>query len=82
MSKLSTGHEATLGGYRKLTASIFGGESAAVVWLDEKISAQGEDEPVLAAESQMVYLLTSIHLRAMQTAIESFMRDSDEDFAQ
>jgi hypothetical protein len=71
MKKLSTGYPATLGGYRDLTASMFGSDSAALTFLDEKIQAQGRDEPVLAEEGQMVYLLTSLHLRSVATAVQS-----------
>lgn len=62
MQKLSTGDDATLGNYRKLSAAVFGEESKAVEYLDAKIkeSPHGEDEEVIAAESQMIYLLGSI----------------------
>ena len=60
MQKLSTGDDATLGNYRKLSAAFFGEQSGAVKFLDTKIaeSPKGEDEEVLADESQMIQLLT------------------------
>lgn len=64
--QLSTGHPATLGGYRTLTAAIFGTDSRAVKFLDAKIANQGADEEVLAPEGQMVYLLTTVHLRGVR----------------
>jgi len=59
MQKLSTGDDATLGNYRKLATAFFGEESKAVEFLNEKIAEipNGENEEVIAAESQMVYLL-------------------------
>ncbi len=63
---LSTGHEATLAGYRTLVLSTFGRDSRAIAYLDEKIAQQGANEPVLADEGQMVHLLATIHLRGAQ----------------
>ena len=62
MKKLSTGDDATLGSYRKLASSIFGEDSKAVKFLDDKISKSknGEDEKVIADEAQMVYMLFMI----------------------
>lgn len=58
--KLSTGADSTLGEYRKLASVFFGAK--AVAFIDEKIkeSSRGADEPVVAAESQMVYLLANL----------------------
>lgn len=62
MNKMSTGDDATLGNYRKMTIAVFGKDSKAVKFLDDKIvdSPNGEDEEVLSDESQMVYLLGTI----------------------
>jgi len=59
MQKLSTGHDATLGNYRKLAVTFFGGGSGAVKFLDAKIaeSPNGKDEEVLADESEMIQVL-------------------------
>jgi hypothetical protein len=61
--KLSTGDESTLGSYRDLAVVVWGADSPAVAFIDAKIrdSRAGRNEPVLADESQMVYLLTVIH---------------------
>jgi hypothetical protein len=61
--KLSIGVESTLGNYRDIAAMVWGADSRAVAFMDEKIrdAPTGRDEPVLADESQMVYLLTVIH---------------------
>ena len=58
MQILSTGDPSTLGTYKKL-AQIFG--SKAVEFIQKKIdeSPNGENEEVIAAESQMLYLLAS-----------------------
>ncbi len=62
MHKLSTGDDSTLGNYRKLASAIFGADSEAVKFLDKKIadSPNKENEYVIAAESQMIYLLNSM----------------------
>ena len=57
--KLSTGEPATLGTYRKF-AVLCGNE--AVKFIDKRIaeSPNGENEEVLADESQMLYLLANL----------------------
>jgi len=62
MFKLSTGDDSTLGNYRKLSAAFFGEDSDAVKFLDKKIleSPNGEKEFVVAPESQMMYLLSTM----------------------
>ena len=60
MQKMSTGEDATLGNYRKMAKIFFGEDSGAVKFLDEKIAEQGEDEEVIADESQMVGLLYNL----------------------
>jgi len=59
MTKMSTGDDATLGNYRKMAAAVFGEDSKAVKFLDDKItdSPDGENEEVIADEGQMVNLL-------------------------
>lgn len=53
----------TLGYHRAMSVALLGADSKAVAWLDKKIaeSPNGEDEEVVAAESQVVYLLMQIH---------------------
>ena len=60
ISKLSTGMPSTLGTYRKIAKVLF--SSKAVDFLDRKISESpnGEDEEVLANETQMIQLLMSL----------------------
>lgn len=62
MKKLSVGCDSTLGNYRKLASIVFGSDSNAVKYLDKKISESsiGENEEVIADESQMVYVLSHI----------------------
>ena len=59
MIKLSTGQNSTLGTYRGI-AAIFG--KKAIQFIQDKIdeSPNGEDEEVLADESQMLLLLASM----------------------
>lgn len=61
MNKLSTGADSTLGEYLALTKLAFG-EGAAVKFLEDKIAAapNGDKEEVMADETQMLHLLTSI----------------------
>jgi hypothetical protein len=47
----------TLKEYREIAVMLF---PKAVPMLDEKIAESGEDSEVLAAESQMLYVLNSI----------------------
>lgn len=63
MIKMSTGDDATLGNYLKMTKIVFGTDSKAVSFLEDKISdsPNGENEEVISDEGQMVFLLDSIH---------------------
>lgn len=47
----------TLGEYRDICVALGGPDCKAVRFLDEKISEQGRDEAVIAADSQMRMLL-------------------------
>ena len=62
MRKISTGEDSTLGTYRKLANIIFGEGNPAVKFIDKKIaeSPDGENEEVIADESQMLYLLVGL----------------------
>ena len=63
MSKLSDGSLSTLGGYRRIAITLTGSEkSKAVEFFDTKIaeSPNGEDEEVIADESQMLMLIGSM----------------------
>jgi len=65
MQKLSTGDDSTLGNYKKMAVAVFGEDSKAVGFLNDKISLspQGENEEVIAPESQMIYLLGSMNFQ-------------------
>ena len=54
----------TLKDYRNLAKLTFGEDSKAVAYIDRKIDEQGEDEPVIQDDSQMLMLLHSIHNKA------------------
>jgi hypothetical protein len=62
MMKLSTGQPSTLGNYRVLCEAVFGRDSEQVRFINQKISesANGADEEVIVAESQMLYLLVNL----------------------
>lgn len=68
MKTLSTGQLSTLRSYLKNTKAVFGEDSPAVEYLNDKIknSPMGEDEEVIADEGQMVYLLGTIHMGIAQ----------------
>ena len=65
MKKLSTGDDSTLGNHRKHCVAIFGEDSAATKFLDDKIKEQGADQEVIQDEEQMVYLLRNIHFNGL-----------------
>lgn len=60
MTKLSTGDDSTLGSYKKLARVLFGPKAEA--FIDKKIaeSPNGENEEVIADETQMIFLLQQI----------------------
>ncbi len=62
MNTISTGEPATLGTYRKIAIALAGENSKAVQFFDEKIAASsnGENERVIAAESQVLFLISSM----------------------
>lgn len=66
MMAISTGQDSTLGNYRKMAAALFGEDSKAVSFLDEKIAedSSGENGEVIADEGQMIYLLVNIHSKS------------------
>jgi hypothetical protein len=63
MNKLATGQDATLGNYRALASVVFGNDSGATKFLDDKIaeSPNGRDEEVIVDERQMIYLLAQMY---------------------
>jgi hypothetical protein len=62
MPIISTGHPSTLATYRMLSAALWGEDSQAVAFIDDKIaeSPNGADEQVIADETQMLILLGEI----------------------
>jgi hypothetical protein len=62
MTKLSTGDDSTLGTYKKLTSAVFGENSKAVEFLNQKIKddPDGENGEVIADEGQMINLLLNL----------------------
>jgi hypothetical protein len=62
----------TLGYHRDMSAAIFGVDSEATKYLDEKIAEapRGREEKVIAHEDQFVHLLLSLHLRGIESATE------------
>lgn len=62
MIKLSTGQDSTLGNYLALTKAFMGEDSEPAKFLEKKIaeSPNGENEEVIADESQMLQLLGSM----------------------
>lgn len=62
MRTLSTGQPSTLGSYYDNCKMLFGDDSPATKYFAQKISESpdGADEEVIAAESQMMYLIGSL----------------------
>jgi hypothetical protein len=58
-STISSGEPNTLGTWRKIALSLGGENSRAVKFFDEKIAASpnGENEEVIADETQVMYLI-------------------------
>ena len=57
---LSDGTLSTLGNWRKIAAVIGGDPNPATEWLDEKIASGDENEPVIADERQMLYVIATL----------------------
>lgn len=68
MMTLSTGMPSTLGSYKTLCKIFFGEDSAQYQFIESKIiqSPNGEDEEVIADESQMLYLLSTMNKEQSQ----------------
>lgn len=66
MNKMSTGQDSTLGNHRKFAVAIFGAESPAVAFLDQKIEEQGENEEVIVEEGQFINALMTMHQSGSQ----------------
>lgn len=64
MRTLSTGQPATLGSYLKNAKAMFGEKSAATKFVQEMVDnhEKGEDEEVVAHESQFLHLLGQKHI--------------------
>lgn len=65
MNKLSTGQDSTLGNWLELCKDFFGESSDATTYIEEKImrSPHGANEEVLADESQVLAVLSDMHLK-------------------
>ena len=63
MKKLSVGNlDSTLENWHLLSSKMFGPDSQATKFLQDKIDKQGPNEEVVAAEDQLVIALLQIHL--------------------
>lgn len=56
----------TLGYHRKNCAAVFGEDSPATKFLDEKIAESGADDEVMVAEKQFVMLLAQMHFDSLK----------------
>ena len=74
MNTLSIGLPSTLKSYKTLCDLLFGTDSLQTKFISEKISTSpnGEDEEVVADESQMLYLLFSMN-EANAKSLESLL---------
>lgn len=62
MKEMSVGMPSTLGNWHKMSVAIFGPDSRATKFLQDKIDVQGPDEEVIADEAQLIQVLVTIHL--------------------
>lgn len=69
MIKLSTGEDSTLENYIKMSKAVFGADSPATKFLEEKAAnaPDGIKEEVIAPETQVVMLLMKTHARESDT---------------
>ena len=51
----------TLGEALKLCTLVFGKDSKATKFLEDKVAKEGADEPVIQAESQVIHMLMTLH---------------------
>lgn len=67
----------TLGDYRKMVVILWGEESPAVQYLDDKAKAEkeGADAEVIADESQVIHLLSEINVRGYISLPEGTVLD-------
>lgn len=61
MRQLSVGMPSTLGSYLKLCKLTFGDKSPATMYIQSKIREFSEEEEVIQDETQMLFLLATIH---------------------
>ena len=61
MKTMSTGQPSTLGNWHAMTKAVFGEDSPATLFLQDKIDKQGSDEEVIADEGQLLHALYIIH---------------------
>lgn len=54
---MSTGQPSTLGNWYKMCAAYFGKDSSPTLFIKEKMDQQGEDQPVIADEGQLLSVL-------------------------
>lgn len=64
MKKMSTGENSTLGNWKRLVQVVFG-QGPALEFLNNKIkaSSNGEDEEVIADESQLLFALGQMQFK-------------------
>lgn len=60
MITLSTGQPSTLGSYYDNCCAVFGSDSKPARFFADKIAEQGRDMEVVQAESQVMYLITTM----------------------
>jgi hypothetical protein len=59
----------TLSYHRRMCAMVFGEDSLATKYLDEKIAKLGEDEEVIVDEGQLIAALAQIHMESKAVVV-------------
>lgn len=75
MLRLSTGEPSTLGTFRDYSAAIFGPDSPATAFLDERIARASRGAEVIQDEGQMVMMLAQLHLQSFETTANERERE-------
>ena len=65
MQKLSTGQDSTLGNYLILCKAVFGEDSEATAFIQERVDKSGAEDEVIQDENQMLALLVELHSRSL-----------------
>ena len=61
-------HHNTLAYHREMCTKLFGKDSAATKFLDDKITANGPTDEFIVDERQLIVLLYGLHMKGLESA--------------